>query len=122
VIPESGTTTFAYDDDGNLQSRTDQRGANVGFQYDALNRLISKSDGVHVAGYAYDDPSRWGQQLDNSIGRLTLQTMYINNALSSASIFSYDQMGRVRMQTTCLPPSCAVNYLVNNDSDVPHQN
>ena len=118
VIPESGTTTFAYDDNGNLQSRTDARGANVGFQYDALNRLTYKSDGVHVAGYAYDDANRWGQQLFNSKGRLTLQTMYINNVLSSASIYSYDPMGRVKQQTTCLPPSCGVNYPVSAEYDV----
>ncbi|MBO0720793.1 MAG: RHS repeat-associated core domain-containing protein, partial [Blastocatellia bacterium] len=40
--PESGTIAYAYDPDGNLIEKTDDRGVKTTITYDALNRIKSK--------------------------------------------------------------------------------
>ena len=37
--PDTGTTTYTYDAAGNRASQTDARGVQIGYNYDALNRL-----------------------------------------------------------------------------------
>jgi len=65
--PESGTVTYAYDNNGNLTTKTDPRttsGSNwtTTFAYDALNRLVTKTysnDGgvTPPVNYYYDNAS-----------------------------------------------------------------
>ncbi|HDZ39141.1 MAG TPA: RHS repeat protein, partial [Marinobacter sp.] len=67
--PDTGTTTFTYDEAGNVATRTDAKGQVVSYTYDALNRLVLVSSSL--AGdpdiqYGYDDPAA-----DYGIGRLT---------------------------------------------------
>jgi YD repeat-containing protein len=40
--PESGTTTYNYDDAGNLTGATDARGVTKSMAYDPLNRMTWK--------------------------------------------------------------------------------
>src|SRR5262249_24156695 len=41
--PESGTTGYQFDANGNTTQKTDARGVSVQFSYDALNRVIQKT-------------------------------------------------------------------------------
>ncbi len=56
-------STFAYDPNGNLASRTDPLGQTTGLAYDALNRLtaVDYADaGTADVAYTYDaNSNRW---------------------------------------------------------------
>jgi RHS repeat-associated protein len=106
-MPESGTTNYAYDAAGNMLTQTDARGITTTFSYDQLNRLLSKtySDGTKSAVLHYDETSAWGVSVANGIGRLTSAYRAIN-PMSSATLYSYDAMGRVVGQWDCRPSNC----------------
>jgi YD repeat-containing protein len=40
--PDMGAWTYVYDANGNLTSQTDARGRVINFQYDNLDRLVTK--------------------------------------------------------------------------------
>ena len=106
--PESGPIAYTYDGDGNLVTRADAR---VTTNYspadspiDALHRVTKKSysDGTWVA-FAYDEPSILGKSPQNPIGRLThMQT----SDGATATIFSYDPMGRAINEWPCTLSNC----------------
>jgi RHS repeat-associated protein len=120
-IPPAPTrlnTTYTYDANGNLKTRTapapNQTGSatvTTTYGYDALNRLTIKSfsDGTnHGAAfeYIYDlanyTSSSASIPISNPVGRL----IHVSNDVNAASTFSYDPMGRVIQQTSCLPSNC----------------
>ena len=105
--PESGVISYLYDVDGDIQTRTDARGIVTTYTYDALNRVTQKvySDGTIQANFAYDASSGWGVSLSNGVGRLTEQwTGTTSNP--TATLFSYDPMGRVVLNIWCTPSYC----------------
>jgi len=57
--PESATTSYTYNANGNVATRTDARGVVVTSGYDALNRVTSRtySDGTPSATFGYDEAS-----------------------------------------------------------------
>ncbi|MDQ2774092.1 MAG: hypothetical protein M3Y57_04070 [Acidobacteriota bacterium] len=67
--PESGTTSYTYDNAGNLYQRSDARGVVATYGFDALNRPASTSYNNGTAGvsYSYDNANP-----PNGIGRLSL--------------------------------------------------
>lgn len=79
--PDMGNWHYYYDLVGNLIEQTDAKGQSITFEYDAINRLISKSTGVT---YTYDDGSK-----PNCIGRLSR----VNDSSGSTEFF-YDILGR----------------------------
>jgi RHS repeat-associated protein len=83
--PENGTTTYAWDDAGNLVLKTDARGVTTGTTHDVLGRptLVQYSDATPSVSRAYDLG-------DYGIGRLH----WVSNAHAS-SVYLYDKMGRV---------------------------
>ncbi len=105
----TGTIRYGYDNNSNLTSRQapapNQAGSatvTTTYTYDALNRLTQKSysDGTTpMAGFVYDRDTGWGAQ--NLVGRL----LYYSNA-TTATVSSYDAMGRVTFQYQCVPPNC----------------
>ena len=111
--PESGTISYSYYANGNVQTKTDGR-VTTTFNYDALNRLTNKSysDGkTSAAHFMYDVPSSWGYTITNVIGRLS--EAYIDtcpdgsgNKSGGNSIFSYDPMGRILLQAQATPSNC----------------
>jgi RHS repeat-associated protein len=124
--PESnanGTATiYTYDANGNTITKVDARGITICYGtwngstcngstgYDALNRLLLKtySDGTLQANFQYDAASNWGQPLSNPIGRLTEEwTGTTSNP--TATIFSYDAVGRTAFEILCTPLNCPSN-------------
>jgi RHS repeat-associated protein len=104
--PESGTITYAYDNAGNLQTKTAPKPNQTGsltvvstYSYDAVNRLIQKSfnDGsTPTVKYGYDAVALTGcttapptLTITNGIG---LRTAMCDAA--GAEAWSYDTLGR----------------------------
>jgi RHS repeat-associated protein len=107
--PESGLTSFQYNNDGVLTSATDARGIISNFNppdspLDALHRVTKKtySNGDPAVTYAYDVPSFNSIPSSNQIG----QMVHMSNGANAASTFAYDPVGRVIKQTNCLPSNC----------------
>jgi YD repeat-containing protein len=83
--PENGTTTYAWDDAGNLVLKTDARGVTTGTTYDVLGRptLVQYSGSTPSVTRVWD-LGAYG------IGRLHS----VSNA-HATSVYTYDEMGRV---------------------------
>ena len=95
--PESGLTSYAYNDDGSLISKTDARGITINYiSIDALHRVLQKtySNGDPAVTFTYDQGA-------NANGRLSSEA-----AGSVSRSFTYDPLGRVVSQTDCLPSGC----------------
>ena len=116
--PESGQTQYSYDADMNAVSRTapapNQTGSGTvisTFTYDQLNRLLSKSynDGsTPAATFNYDETSAKSVSLLNTTGRQS--SVLVKNAqaqLLAEEVFSYDTMGRAKINSQCTPQNCA---------------
>jgi RHS repeat-associated protein len=121
--PESGTICYGqwssgkcvngYDANGNLVYKTDGRGITTNYNYDALNRLLSKtySDGTVAAAFNYDETGDWGAPSCggtgfaqcNTIGRLSSSNVADG---SNGNVYSYDAMGRMTVKSTCIASLC----------------
>ncbi len=106
----AGQCQNGYDANGNLLAKTDANGVTMSYNYDALNRLLSKtaSDGSVADTYTYDQSSAG----TNEIGRLSMA----DHSGAAGNTFSYDPMGRVSSGTYYTPksngwqPSVGVGY------------
>ncbi len=106
--PQAATTTYAYDDAGNLVQVTDPDGNVTKFAYDASNRLISTTDPLgHTETRGYDNSGRlaWIVSRDglkrafayDSAGRLLTETWYAADGVNVTDTLSYtyDNAGRL---------------------------
>src|SRR5260370_7759181 len=113
--PESGMVCYGtvvagvcqnngYDPKGNLVTKTDARGIQTTFAYDALNRPTSKtySDTTPGVSNAYDIAVD-GLAIAAPIGRLVKSA---TNDGKTATVNSYDPMGRIQNQCQCTPQNC----------------
>jgi RHS repeat-associated protein len=111
--PESGTTAYVYDGNGNVVTKTSPAPNQTGtatvttnYQYDALNRLTMKtySDGTtRQAQYFYDNNNSPG---DNRIGRLSGTW----DGANTGTNYLYDPMGRIRSKQDCAQPVCNTSW------------
>jgi YD repeat-containing protein len=115
-----GTTGYTYDADGNVITKTDARSVTTTYQYDNLNRLLSKtySDGATpLSCYQYGSSATC-----NTIGRLTNAWTQSASSISCSasgpsaggyltlkSISCYDPMGRptAAQQQACIGSKCS---------------
>jgi YD repeat-containing protein len=121
--PEVGSTTsYAYDNDGNVQTRTRPRPNNASgntvttYVYDELNRLrtTTYNPAVGSGGYApsvtycYDETNALAcagfnfPGVTNTNGRVT----GIWTTGTAVKMFSYDSMGRALRNDQCTPSTC----------------
>ncbi len=90
INPESGTTTYEFDPNGNPTKKTDARGVSTHFTYDVLNRVMQKSYSgengylTPTVNYTYDEVA-------NAKGRLTK----VSSSISENRYTAFDKMGRV---------------------------
>jgi RHS repeat-associated protein len=129
--PESGTTNYTYPtpsavcsgDPSAVCTRTDARAISTTYTYnDPLNRLTSKtySDGTPTANFFYDAPPgtmpAWsGISFSNPKGRLVLTCTGspVGSCTSpqTATVHSYDSMGRTNSYWQCTPANCATSSI-----------
>lgn len=110
VNPEtlSIATSYTYDADGNLQTKSDPNGNTMTMVYDALNRVTSKTYSVNsptvatpTVTYCYDGATQGGcagapsGSSGNLIGRLT----QIGSSASITSYNGYDPRGDILQST-----------------------
>ena len=118
----AGTTSYSYDANGNLATKTDARGITTSYTYDVLNRVVAKSysDGTNSACYRYDVAARTGAT-QYLVGHLTGEwtqsgacpsvatTAQIPSTVTTAQAYmKYDAVGRLQSEQYCTPQSC--NY------------
>jgi len=100
-----GSSTFIYDDSGNLLSKTDAKNQVVNFVYDNINRTLTE-DYIGQAGietsYGYDNCA-------DGIGRLCAATT--TDAIAN---YSYNALGLVKDETKKIG---GVNYLTQYEYD-----
>ena len=119
----SGACTNGYDANGNLLAKTDARGITVNYNYDTLNRLVSKTysgsangvDPTPSACFLYDAPPNGS--VGNPVGRMVAEWTQAGScdfssgipasALNWKSILNYDSMGRVLTEQQCAIAPCA---------------
>jgi RHS repeat-associated protein len=109
--PEAGQTTYQYDNDSNLISKTDARGVTINYSpsgspIDVLHRVTQKtfSDGTPAVTYQYDTGC-CGVTPANPAGRMT--AAFSGN---TELVFSYDAMGRIKTQWDCPPSGIARGF------------
>jgi RHS repeat-associated protein len=109
--PEAETTTYQYDNDSNLISKTDARGVIINYSptaspIDVLHRVTLKtySDGTPAVTYQYDTGC-CGVTPENPAGRMT--AAFSGN---TELIFSYDPLGRIKTQFDCPPSGIARGF------------
>jgi YD repeat-containing protein len=131
--PETGTVNYSYDLDGNVTSKTDARGISTSYQYDPLNRVISKTyptdtSGTPISCFQYDTssiPGATSGAAGNMIGRLSNAWIQATTTscsgtapnyapatgsyLTLRSILAYDAMGRIQSENQYTPATIPSN-------------
>jgi len=104
--PETASvaTSYTYDADGNLATKSDPNGNKVTNSYDALNRITSKiytGAATPAVTYCYDGTAQGAcvnapsGSSSNLIGRLTL----VDSSASSTAYGNYDPRGNILQST-----------------------
>ncbi|MGD9631121.1 MAG: hypothetical protein AB7V18_17935 [Pyrinomonadaceae bacterium] len=100
--PESGTISYEYDPNGNLTRKTDARGVQTDYVYDALNRVTNRNystPGGAPANYAATpNVTYFYDNLTNAKGKL----IKVSSSVSTTEYTGFDILGRVtgHKQTT----------------------
>lgn len=119
AVPNGANCSSGYDANGNLMFKTDARAVVLNYQYDSLNRLLSKTysnDGNKTPSscFQYDSTS-----VTNGKGRLASEWTQSASAGACAttppstglwsrrSILAYDAMGRIDSEQQCTPSNCS---------------
>lgn len=81
VDPSMGTTTYEYDDSGNLSKETDANGNVKQYEYDQYDRLVKSTCPEFTTSYKY-----------NTLGDL----VEVATSNGTGKTISYDDFGRVK--------------------------
>ena len=122
--PEAGLTSYSYNSDSLVASRTRPQAnqtsgltTTTNYAYDSLHRLLSETytDGMTPSNYyCYDETTAWGYTITNPKYRKTRALVGRTCTASSGGytageVFSYDPMGRVTINDQCTPGTCGVS-------------
>jgi RHS repeat-associated protein len=121
--PESGTTSYTYNLDSVLQTKTDGQGNVINYSpaaspTDGLHRVTEKTytlPGTTAATptvtYAYDSSSLCSSSGGNCIGHLVAESTLnsSNAAIVSKTMYKFDSMERLQAQRTCLYGQCGAS-------------
>ena len=125
----SGTTTYAYDNAGNLQKYLYPNGAQTTYSYNTLNRLtnVTIAKGGTLASYAYQLGAAGnrtqvtelgGRQVNytyDALYRLTGETI-AGGSVNGAIGYQYDAVGnRLQRTSSVVPVSAAASSYDAND-------
>jgi YD repeat-containing protein len=111
ISPDTGTTIYSHDEAGNISQKSDARGTEVSYTYDALNRLTAAqfSDPNQNVTYTYDNT-----QVSNGKGRLTGRT-----DSSGSYTFWYDAQGNLtKEEKTISSVLYTTEYAYNLDNNL----
>jgi RHS repeat-associated protein len=116
--PESGTTSYTYDNNGMLITKKDGRNITITYHPDALHRVASKSysDSEPTIYYCYDNQQTacGTSSVSNGIGRRTGML-----DASGSTTWSYDAMGRpLTINKTVAGVSVPTDYIYNLDGSL----
>jgi RHS repeat-associated protein len=113
--PDAGTTTMAYDGDGNLVQTTDANGHTLSWTYDRLSRKTaeydapakSRSPANELASWAYDNSNDAVPGMTRPNGELTTATRYIDSNVPGHGTYvdqatGFDVFGHQTGQTITL--------------------
>jgi len=95
--PESGTTSYHYDNNGNLKTKQTPIGT-LSYNYDDLNRVTTKSysDATPAVTYCYDGITTTSGCSGSPTGTLlTDRLTMVQNANSTTRLSQYDEAGQV---------------------------
>jgi RHS repeat-associated protein len=103
--PESGTVTYEYDANGNLDWKQDARGVKTDYTYDHLNRVIERSSSVAgetpadyvaapVASYYYDGTGMPAGTNMPAYAKWRLTA--VKSSVSESIYTAFDAVGRVK--------------------------
>ncbi len=117
---DTGLISYAYDDNGNLTSKTDARGVVTTLAYDTIGRISVKSysDGTPTERFCYDGKVLSGAScvtpgtaIPFSAGRLTMSDSVYNQR----QVQAFDPLGRVLSdsQTTVVQDSPVTSQTYN---------
>ena len=106
ISPDRGTTSYLYDEAGDVKSMTDARGITVAYQRDILGRIVLKTPGDNAANtIAYD----WDLPDTNTtyrLGRLTPGASLLAKAVNANTGF-LDKRGVLTFFASKLTPTGA---------------
>lgn len=119
--PESGTTSYNYNNDDLLFTRVrpsaNQTNSAVTttttYSWDERHRLrgYSYSDGTPPVTFDYDPVTPLGGlssiSLANTGGRMSAEYVTVSGQIQSGAVFSYDGVGRIVNNSQCTPINCA---------------
>jgi RHS repeat-associated protein len=100
--PESGTTSYVYDNNGNVMQKTDARSVITAYTYDALSRPTQRTYSGE-SGYTTPAVTYTYDNLTNAKGKLTkVVTGSVSSPFSVTEYQAFDVLGRITQsrQTT----------------------
>jgi len=111
IDPDLGDLSYTYDENGNLKTQTDAKNQVITFDYDALNRVTSKTyaTGDPTVTYTYDNTGAGA----NGIGRLHA----VSNTAAATTYDAYDETGRELSVTQSIDGAPKAAYTTTNTYD-----